>query len=229
MQPLTVAPRSASLPSWAADALVLLAWAVSTVLVGVVSDASYQVVGSLLAIGAVAAALASGLGRDGCFLRWARPSRAGLAAALGYAALASAAVFPTGTFSGFDPVGTLVLAPVSGVSQELLFRAALLPVLLRAAGNVGDELRRTGAGGQGRGRPVGGRVRVALVLQAVLFAAWHVLPALDAPLGGFVAVLVVTFIGGLAWGWAVLRDGSVAWVMAIHVAMLMVMSLFTWA
>jgi membrane protease YdiL (CAAX protease family) len=207
MQPLTVAPRSASLPSWAADALVLLAWAVSTVLVGVLSDASYQVVGSLLAIGAVAAALASGLGRDGCFLRWARPSRAGLAAALGYAALASAAVFPTGTFSGFDPVGTLVLAPVSGVSQELLFRAALLPVLLRAAG---------------------GRVRVALVVQATLFAAWHVLPALDAPLGGFVAVLVVTFIGGLAWGWAVLRDGSVAWVMAIHVAMLMVMSFFTW-
>jgi membrane protease YdiL (CAAX protease family) len=218
--------RQGSLPARAADGLVLLAWAASTVLVGVLPDAAYQLVGSLLAVGAVAAAAASGLGREGCFLRVAWPSRGGLAAGLGYAALASSAVFPTGTFVGFDPVGLFVLAPVSGVAQELLFRAALLPVLLRAAGAGG---RRVAAGGQGRGPAVDGRVRVALVLQAVLFAAWHVLPALDAPLGGFVAVLVVTFIGGIAWGWAVLRDGTVAWVMAIHVAMLMVMSFFTWA
>jgi hypothetical protein len=39
---------------------------------------------------------------------------------------------------------------------------------------------------------------------------------------------VVTFLGGLAWGWQVHRDRIVAWTMVSHEALLMAMSFFTW-
>ncbi|HSK21590.1 MAG TPA: hypothetical protein VK906_00350 [Egicoccus sp.] len=49
------------------------------------------------------------------------------------------------------------------------------------------------------------------------------------PVGGLGAVLVVTFVGGLVWGWAVHRDGTLIWLTLVHVLMLMGMSWFTWA
>jgi membrane protease YdiL (CAAX protease family) len=184
------------------------AWAVSTLLAGILPDGLYDVSLLLLAACAVGALLAAGFDRASCGLRWSRPSPMGVAVAVGYAALAGPAIFLSATYTGLSLPSLLLIAPLSGISQELLFRAAVLPALLAATGR---------------------RLSVALPLQALLFAAWHVLPALQAPIAGFVAIMVTTFIGGLAWGWSAHRDGTVIWVAAVHVAMLMAMSFFTWS
>jgi membrane protease YdiL (CAAX protease family) len=183
------------------------AWAAGTLLTGIMPDGVYDIVLLLLAAGAVGALLAAGFDRASCGLRWSRPSPMGVVVAVSYAVLASPAIFLSATYTGLNLAHLLLLAPLSGIAQELLFRSAVLPALFWATGR---------------------RLGVALPLQALLFAAWHVLPALQAPVGGFVAIMVTTFIGGMAWGWSAHRDGTVVWVAAIHVAMLMVMSLFTW-
>jgi membrane protease YdiL (CAAX protease family) len=191
----------------AAAGVVAAAWAAGTLLAGITPDGLYDIILLLLAAGAVGALLAAGFDQASCGLRWSPPSPMGLAVAVSYAALAAPAIFLSATYTGLDLPHLLLLAPLSGISQELLFRSAVLPALLWATGR---------------------RLRVAIPLQALLFAAWHILPALQAPIGGFVAIMVTTFIGGVAWGWSAHRDGTVVWVAAIHVAMLMVMSFFTW-
>jgi membrane protease YdiL (CAAX protease family) len=199
--------RSARLSRPAATGVVAAAWAASTLLAGMVPEGLYDITLLLLAAGAVGALLAAGSERASCGLDWSPPSSVGLAVALSYAALAAPPIFLSATYTGLDLPRLLVLAPLSGISQELLFRSAVLPALFEMTGR---------------------RLRVALPLQALLFAGWHVAPALQAPIGGFVAVLVTTFIGGLAWGWSAHRDGTVVWVAAVHVGMLMAMSFFTW-
>jgi hypothetical protein len=49
-----------------------------------------------------------------------------------------------------------------------------------------------------------------------------------APIAGAVAVILVTFIGGMIWGWQVQRDRTVAWAMGQNVLYLITMSLFVW-
>jgi membrane protease YdiL (CAAX protease family) len=200
--------RRSRLSRPAATGVVAAAWAASTLLAGFMSEGLYDITLFLLAVGAVGALLAAGFDRASCGLVWSLPSPVGLALALSYAALAAPAIFLSATYTGLDLPHLLVLAPLSGISQELLFRSSVLPALLEMTGR---------------------RLRVALPVQALLFAGWHVAPALQAPIGGFVAILVTTFIGGLAWGWSTHRDGTVVWVAAIHVGMLMAMSSFTWS
>jgi membrane protease YdiL (CAAX protease family) len=187
--------------------VVGVAWAASTLLAGIMPDGPYDVALFLLAAAAVGALLAAGFDRSTCGLRWSLPSAMGLTVAIGYAALAAPAILLAGTLTGLDLPRLLLLAPLSGISQELLFRSTVLPALLSVTG---------------------GRLAVALPLQALLFAGWHVLPALDAPVGGFVAILVTTFVGGMAWGWSAYRDGTVVSVATVHVLLLMAMSFFTW-
>jgi membrane protease YdiL (CAAX protease family) len=191
----------------AAIGVVGVAWAASTLLAGILPEGPYDVVLFLLAAAAVGALLAAGFDRSTCGLRWSWPSAKGLTVAAGYAALAAPAILLAGTFTGLDLPRLLLLAPLSGISQELLFRSTVLPALLSMTG---------------------GRLAIALPLQALLFSGWHVLPALEAPVGGFVAILVTTFVGGLAWGWSAHRDGTVVWVATVHVLLLMAMSFFTW-
>jgi membrane protease YdiL (CAAX protease family) len=191
----------------AAIGVVGVAWAASTLLAGIVPEGPYDVVLFLLACAAVGALLAAGFDRSDCGLCWSWPSAMGLAVAIGYAVLAAPAILLAGTFTGLDLPRLLLLAPLSGISQELLFRSSVLPALLSMTG---------------------GRLAIALPLQALHFSGWHILPALDAPVGGFVAILVTTFVGGLAWGWSAHRDGTVVWVATVHVLLLMAMSFFTW-
>ena len=157
---------------------------------------------------AVALLRAAGLGWQDCYLRKAKLSRAGLGL------LAASFVFVplmllTGRWTGGSWLAALVYAPASGVSQELFFRAALLPVLMAAF----------------KGRP-----NLALAVHALLFVAWHIPKAFlaAAPLGGLIGISVVTFLCGLLWGKQVQRDGTVFWLMGYHSLILVINSFFTW-
>jgi membrane protease YdiL (CAAX protease family) len=192
----------------AAFAVVGAAWAASALLAGTLPEGAYDLTLLLLATVAIGALLSAGFDRRACGLRVSTASSIGLLVAVGYAVLAAPAILLSGTYTGLDLPALLVLAPLSGIAQELLFRSAVLPALLDVTGR---------------------RLAVALPLQAVMFSAWHIGPALQAPVAGFVAILATTFIGGLAWGWSAHHDGTVIWVATVHVAMLMAMSFFTWA
>jgi len=159
----------------------------------------------LLAAGALRAA---GFRRRDLHLRPAPLSRTGLGL------LAASLVFLpviliTGRWTGWRWPAALVYAPASGISQELYFRAALLPLLTAL---------------------LGGRRNAALLVHALLFAAWHLPAALPgAPPAGVAGIVAVTFACGLLWGTQVQRDGTVFWLMAYHSLLLAIASLFTWA
>lgn len=116
----------------------------------------------------------------------------------------------TGRWIGWKWIAALVYAPASAVSQELFFRGALLPAFITTF----------------KGK---GRTGLAIFLQAALFALWHA-PKLftEAPLAGAVAASIVTFVGGMIWGWQVQHDRTVVWALAQHILFLMIQSLFTW-
>jgi len=129
--------------------------------------------------------------------------------ALGLATFALLGPLATAQWVGVRWLPLLVYAPLSGITQELFFRASLLPAIQRLC--VGKTWR-------------------SLILQAVLFGLWHVpLAYLVAPISPWVAVIAlftVTSLAGLAWGWQVQHDRTVGWAMAHHTILLMVMSLF---
>ncbi len=188
---------------------VLLLWLLYTLLYSLNPDnrptAFLEFIPGILALGLLRAA---GFGWQDCFLHRARLSRAGLGL------LAASFIFvplmlATGRWTGGSWQGALVYAPAIGVSQELFFRAALLPILMAAL----------------KGRP-----NLALVLHALLFAAWHIpKPILaGAPAGGIIGIVAVTFICGLLWGRQVQRDGTVFWLMGYHSLVLIINSFFTW-
>jgi membrane protease YdiL (CAAX protease family) len=143
----------------------------------------------------------------GCYLLPAPLSRKG-ALALGVFLPLLIPILVTGHWVGWSWMPALVYAPVSAIGQELFFRGTLLPAMIRV---------------------LPGRPRLAVCLQAVLFALWHLPLALaTAPLPGVIAVTVVTFLGGVIWGWQVHHDRTLYWAMAQHVLYLVLMSLFVW-
>ena len=187
---------------------VLLIWLGYTVLYTLCPDdgpaALLEFLPGVLAVGIL---FAAGFSRKDCFLRCAPLSGAGLAW-LGASLLFMPLIWLTGRWTGWDSRVALIYAPASGVSQELFFRAALLPVLLAAF----------------KGRPL-----LANLTHALLFALWHVpKAALTAPLGGVIGVVMVTFMCGLLWAKQVQRDGTVLWVMWYHSLILIGNSFFTW-
>jgi membrane protease YdiL (CAAX protease family) len=133
-------------------------------------------------------------------------SRAGLAVLAAVFVLALAAILPVGEWQGWNWTAALLYAPASGVSQELFFRAALLP----AAQLVWRK-----------------RARLALVVHALLFGLWHIGPLfVGAPIWAVFAVMLVPFICGLGWGWQVQRDRTVVWAMIQHSLIWVVASQF---
>jgi membrane protease YdiL (CAAX protease family) len=140
--------------------------------------------------------LAAGLSRQDCFLKFEPPSRPGIAVLAATFLLALAAVVPVGQWQGWNWTAALLYAPASGVAQELFFRSALLPAVQLA-------LRQ--------------RVRLALVVHALLFGLWHIGPLfLGAPIWAVLAVMLVPFICGIGWGWQVEHDRTVIWAMVQH-------------
>ncbi len=187
---------------------VLVIWVAYTILYtlhpGDALSAILEFAPGVLAVGVLGAA---GFSARDCFLQRGPLSRTGLlwlAATLIFMPL----MWLTGQWTGWAGAAALIYAVASGISQELFFRAALLPVLL-------DVLK--------------GRPWLAISLQARLFAAWH-LPkaAMTAPLGGAIAVGMVTFVSGLLWAKQVQRDRTVFWMMGFHSILLIVNTFFTW-
>ena len=142
-----------------------------------------------------------------CYLRVARISRAGLVVLAAFSVML-VPILLSGEWVGWNWLSVLIYAPASGIAQELFFRATMLPVFLMLL----------------RGRPL-----LAVFLHSVLFAIWHVpLAFITAPVPGAVAVILVTFLGGMAWGWQTQRDGTLIWAVLQHCLFLMAMGLFEW-
>jgi membrane protease YdiL (CAAX protease family) len=187
---------------------VLLLWLVYTILYTLhPSDALAAFLEFVPGVLSIAVLLVAGFQRQECYLRFAKISRTGLAllvASFPFIPL----ILMTGHWTGWNWMAALLFAPMSGISQELFFRAALLPVLL-----VNFKMKPS----------------LALLIHSLLFALWHIPRAsLTAPLGGVIGVAVVTLISGWLWGKQVQRDRTVVWLMGYHSMLLIVNSFFTW-
>jgi hypothetical protein len=189
-------------------AVILLLWLAYTLLYTLhPGDTLAAVLEFVPGVLAVTALVTADLSLPECFLRMARPSRSGLML-LAASLLFMPFVWLSGRWTGWNGMAALVFAPASGISQELFFRAALLPVLLAT---------------------FTAQPSLAVGLHALFFALWHVPKALMvAPLGGVIGAVVVTFVCGLLWGAQVQRDRTVLWLMGFHSLLLMGNSLFTW-
>ncbi len=117
--------------------------------------------------------------------------------------------FPlSGQWVGWNPLAALVYAPSGALSQELYFRAALLPALTRL---------------------LPGRPRLALVVHSALFGLWHVGPPVrGSPPAAIIMVMLVPFFAGLVWGWQARRDETIGWVFVSHALVLSFWSSYTW-
>lgn len=185
----------------AALGAVVLLWMGYTALqtlfvVGWVPEPWSAVLGFVPGIAGVVALRAAGFPRAQLFLRVAPLSRGGFAVLAAIFVFGLAAILPFGVWQGWNWPAALVYGPASGVSQELFFRAVLLPALLLA-------LRE--------------RSHLALILHAALFGLWHIGPFfVGAPIWAAFAVVLVPFVSGIGWGWQVNHDGTVLWAMAQH-------------
>lgn len=160
--------------------------------------------GMALALVAASVLMLAGVTRHELLLRFAVPSR------VGARLLALLLVFiPGALFVGRgqppDTLNDLVYAPASAIAQELYFRSALLFALTHVLRSKSMDA-----------------VRLALALQAGLFAVWHLrafevttpLPAL--------AVLLLACVAGLAWGAEAQRDRTLVWCALEHTLFLIV-------
>jgi membrane protease YdiL (CAAX protease family) len=185
----------------AAVILALAAWLLYSVLQTLLvlerlSEAQMAFFGFAPGLLAVGALLAAGFSRAELYLRVAPLSRRGLGVLTAVFVLALSVLIPSGAWQGWSWTAALVYAPASGVAQELFFRAALLPALLVL---FDPQTRR------------------ALWAHAVLFSLWHIGPLFSgAPLFIVAAILGVTFVSGLGWGWQVQHDKTVIWAMIQH-------------
>ena len=184
-----------------AAGIVILLWlayaALQTLFVmQYLSEALAAILGFIPGILGVGALLAAGLSVRDCYLRVAPLSRTGLAVLAAVFFFALAAILPFGVWTGWNWIAAFGYAPASGISQELFFRAALLPAIVVTF----------------KKRPI-----LALVLHSLLFGLWHIGPLfVGAPLWAVVAIMFVPFLSGIGWGWQVQRDKTVVWAMVQH-------------
>jgi membrane protease YdiL (CAAX protease family) len=163
---------------------------------GLLSEPLFAALAFLPGLLAVAALLAAGLSRKDCYLRFAPLSWPGFWALAAVFVFALVSILPSGQWQGWHWAAALIYAPASGISQELFFRAGLLPACQIVF----------------KGRPM-----VALMVHAVLFALWHIGPLfLGAPPWAVLAIMAVPFVCGIGWGWQVRHDGTVVWAMVQH-------------
>ncbi len=152
-----------------------------------------------------AALLRAGFSRDALYLRAGRLSWRGGLVLLGVFPLLGV-ILASGTWQGWD-AGFAVESTLSGLSQELYFRASLLPALLWLAG---------------------GRLALALPVHALLDVLWHGRMFTQMPPVAWPVVFLVLFVAKLGWGYAAHHDRTLVWVIAQHSLFLVAMSLFTW-
>jgi len=158
------------------------------------------ILGMAIALLALATLLRAGNTPRALGLRLAAPSRQG------GLVLALLLVFILGAMLAgrAQPLGwlkDLVYAPASALAQELYFRAALLTAF--------KQLCR-------------GNTRLALALQAALFALWHIRAFEVATIAQALAVLALTFLAGVLWGWQAQRDRTILYTFLQHTLFLIV-------
>lgn len=187
---------------------ILLIWLAYTILYTLhPSDLLAAVLEFIPGVLSVTTLVAAGLSLQECYLQMAPASRTGLLL-LAASVLFMPFVWFTGRWTGWNGLATLVYAPASGISQELFFRSALLPVFLAT-------FKR--------------KQSLAIIVHSLFFALWHVPRAyMTAPPGGVIGVVAVTFACGLLWGKHVQHDRTVVWLMGYHSLLLIVNSFFTW-
>lgn len=183
-----------------AVAVVILLWVGYTVLqtaavMGHIDEGWSAALGCLPGLLGVAVLHSAGMKREDCYLKANRISLPGLAVLVGVFAFALSAMLPAMEWRGWSWTAALILAPVSGISQELFFRSSLLPAFQSVLGNH----------------------RLALIGHSVLFGLWHIGPLfVGAPIWAVIAVVLVPFLAGIGWGWQVMRDRTVYWAMIQH-------------
>lgn len=144
----------------------------------------------------VAALLLAGVSWQQCFLALKPFSTSGVLVLVAVFAFALAAIFPVSVWQGWSWQAALVLAPASGISQELFFRSSLHPAMQMVFKQ---------------------RQGLALVLHSVLFGLWHIGPLfIGAPVWAVIAVMLVPFLSGIRWGWQMSHDKTVVWAMVQH-------------
>jgi membrane protease YdiL (CAAX protease family) len=164
------------------------------------SAAFTYTLGLAIAACALAALRLAGLSWPDLFVRLAWPSRAGGVLLLALLLFIPAALL-AGRGQSWRPLEALVYAPLSGIGQELYFRSALLPVLLRR---------------------YPARPWLALALQALAFALWHARAFRVVPPAQAIVALLLLFAAGLLWGWQVRHDRTVLYAAAQHTLFLIV-------
>lgn len=147
----------------------------------------------LLAVGAL---LWAGFSLGDCYLQIRKPSREGLLVLAIVFVFAVGVILPSGQWIGWDWRRALLYAPLSGASQELFFRSALLPAMLLF-------LKR--------------KPKLAVLAHSVLFGLWHIGPLFMGTLLPVVLLIMfVPFLASLGWAWQVRHDGTVIWAMLQH-------------
>ena len=156
----------------------------------------------------IVALFASGVSLANLHLRFGRISLAGLLVLAATTVLLLPILGSSTGWSGWNWLSGLVLAPASGIAQELYFRGSLLPAL-----------EHTLHGKQGK----------ALVLHALIFVGYHIRTFRSvSSLPVTILIAIVLFAAGCAWGWQVQKDRTIVWAMVQHSLFLMLMSLFAW-
>jgi membrane protease YdiL (CAAX protease family) len=180
---------------------VLLLWAGYTTLqtLGVMGRMSLEMsaaLGFLPGVLGVAILLLVGVKREDCFLVFNPISGKGFTILVVVFIFALAAMLPAMVWQGWSWKAALIMAPASGIAQELFFRSTLLPTLRHVFPRS---------------------TKFALVLHSVLFGFWHIGPLfVGAPAWAVIAVMAVPFLSGIGWGWQVAHDRTVIWAMVQH-------------
>jgi membrane protease YdiL (CAAX protease family) len=147
-----------------------------------------------------------GFTREECFLQFTPLSKKGaLFLALSFVSLAF--TIPFGQWIGWDWLAGLVYAPLSGLAQELFFRATLLPVLLKM---INDKLP-----------PI-----VPILVHTILFGIWHIGVFWLAPWWAGILVCLVPALVGILWGWEAQKDKTIAYTVLVHSIVLLINSMF---
>ena len=184
-----------------ATASVMLLWAGYTTLqtMAVASRVSEELSAALCFLPGligVTILLIVGVKREDCFLVFHPISRKGFAVLTVVFVFALSTMLPVMVWKGWSWTAALILAPATGIAQELFFRSTLLPTLRHVFSR--DS-------------------RLALILHSVLFGFWHIGPLfVGAPAWAVIAVMAVPFLSGIGWGWQVVHDRTVIWAMIQH-------------
>lgn len=141
---------------------------------------------------------------DELYLHRAPISKKGFIA-LAITLLALPPIIFSGQWVGWNWFNGLIDAPISGIAQELFFRSALLPVFIKKFNN---------------------RINLAIFLHSIPFGLWHIGVIFLAPWYGAIFVMLIPFLCGLAWGWQVQHDGTIFYLLILHISILIINSMF---